>query len=117
MTIAQLLSHRAGFSGADDGDDAATGTNLRAYLARHSPRDAPSPAWLASVFKTKLARDPGKQFAYSNAGYLALGAVIEEATGRSYEDYCREAVLVPVGADRRARSAHGASCHRWAAGA
>ena len=38
VTIAQLLSHRAGFSSADDGDDAATGTNLRAYLERHSAR-------------------------------------------------------------------------------
>jgi CubicO group peptidase (beta-lactamase class C family) len=98
VTLAQLLSHRAGFSSADDGDDSATGTNLSSYLARHSPRDTPAPAYLTSVFKMKLARDPGKQFAYSNAGYLVLGAVIEEASGRPYEDYCRAAVLKPAGA-------------------
>ena len=47
---------------------------------------------------SQLVRDPGKEFGYSNAGYLVLGAVIEEATGRSYEDYCRDAVLKPAGA-------------------
>jgi CubicO group peptidase (beta-lactamase class C family) len=45
------------------------------------------------VLGPELVRDPGKEFAYSNAGYLALGAVIEEATGQSYESYCRDAVL------------------------
>ena len=98
ITIAQLLIHRAGFSSSQDGDDAATGTNLKTYLASHSPRDLPQPAYLASIFKTWLAHDPGEQFVYSNAGYLALGSVIEEATGRSYEDYCRAAVLTPAGA-------------------
>jgi len=28
---------------------------------------------------------------------LALGAIVEEATGKPYLDYCREAVLAPVG--------------------
>jgi CubicO group peptidase (beta-lactamase class C family) len=98
VTIGQLLSHRAGFSSGDDGDDAATGTNLKAYLADHSPRDLPRPDYLASVLKMKLAHEPGERFAYSNAGFLVLGAAIEEATGRPYEDYCRGAVLTPVGA-------------------
>ena len=97
-TIAQLLTHRGGFSGAEDGDDAATGTNLKAYLVGHSATEPPHPAYLTAVLGTKLARDPGRQFAYSNAGYLVLGAVVEEATGRSYENFCRGAVLTPAGA-------------------
>lgn len=98
VTIGQLLTHRAGFSSAEDGDDAATGTNLKAYLADHSPRDLPQPAYLKRVLATKLVREPGERFAYSNAGFLVLGRVIEEAAGRPYEDYCRGAVLTPVGA-------------------
>jgi CubicO group peptidase (beta-lactamase class C family) len=35
--------------------------------------------------------------AYSNTGYLALGAIIEEATGKPYLSYCRDAVLTPLG--------------------
>jgi len=97
-TIAQLLTHRAGFSGADDSEDAATRTTLKTYLKGHSPRDLPDPGYLSAVFRMKLVRTPGDRFAYSNAGYLALGAVIEEATGQPYETYCRNAVLTPVGA-------------------
>jgi CubicO group peptidase (beta-lactamase class C family) len=98
ITIAQLLTHRAGFSGQSEKDDVATGANLKAYLESHSPRDLPQPAYFASVFGAKLAHDPGERFSYSNASYLVLGIVIEEATGQVYEDYCRQAVLVPTGA-------------------
>ena len=116
ITIAQLLIHRAGFSSSQDGDDAATGTNLKTYLAGHSPRDLPQPAYLASIFKTRLAHDPGEQFAYSNAGYLTLGSVIEEATGRSYEDYCPAAVLTPA-APLASWSPRGGSCPPTVVGA
>lgn len=97
-TIGQLLTHRAGFSSAVDGEDESTGAVLKAYLESHSPRERPTPKYLSMVFEARLRRDPGDAFAYSNAGYLALGAVIEEATGQRYEDFCREAVLKPVGA-------------------
>jgi dienelactone hydrolase len=97
-TIGQLLTHRAGFSSAVDGEDESTGAVLKSYLENHSPRERPTPKYLSMVFEKRLRRDPGEAFAYSNAGYLALGAVIEEATGQRYEDYCREAVLKPVGA-------------------
>ena len=96
-TIGQLLTHRAGFSSAVDGEDESTGAVLKAYLENHSPRDRPTPKYLSMVLEKSLRRDPGEAFAYSNARYLALGAVIEEATGQRYEDYCRQAVLRPVG--------------------
>lgn len=98
ITIAQLLTHRAGFAGATDGEDPATRSLLDAYLEQHSTREAPKAAYINMLLATKLLRDPGEAFAYSNAGYMLLGAVIEEATGRSYEHYCRDAVLKPVGA-------------------
>jgi CubicO group peptidase (beta-lactamase class C family) len=101
ITIAQLLTHRAGFAGSSDGEDPATRAVLDAYLRQHSTRDAPRPQYLAAVLATGLRRDPGTEFAYSNAGYLALGAVIEEVTGQDYESYCRDAVLTASGAAGR----------------
>jgi CubicO group peptidase (beta-lactamase class C family)/dienelactone hydrolase len=98
VTIAQLLTHRAGFASADDGEDPATRSVLQSYLASNSSREPPKPAYLSMVLAAGLLRDPGKEYAYSNAGYLALGGVIEEATGQAYEDYCRGAVLQPAGA-------------------
>lgn len=98
VTIGQMLTHRAGFSSAPDGEDPATRSLLNAYLEKHSTREAPNAAYIKLLLGTKLLREPGEAFAYSNAGYMLLGAVIEEATGRSYERYCRDAVLQPAGA-------------------
>jgi CubicO group peptidase (beta-lactamase class C family) len=98
ITIAQLLTHRAGFASAADGEDSATRSVLEAYLGKHSTREAPKPVYITMLLGETLLRDPGETFAYSNAGYMLLGAVIEEATGQAYEQYCREAVLKPVGA-------------------
>lgn len=98
ITVAQLLTHRAGFSSASDGDDPATRGLLEAYVSNHSTRAAPKPSYMATILGAPLLRDPGQAFAYSNGGYFVLGAVIEEAAGRSYETYCRDKVLVPAGA-------------------
>ena len=44
-----------------------------------------------------LRFEPGTEWLYSNTGYLLLGAIIEEVTGRDYEDYVREVVYEPAG--------------------
>ena len=44
---------------------------------------------------------PGERFAYANAGYVLLGWVIEETTGRPYDRYVGEHVLDPLGMERR----------------
>jgi CubicO group peptidase (beta-lactamase class C family) len=43
---------------------------------------------------------PGERFAYNNAGYVLLGDVIENATGRSFAEYVTEHVFEPLGMDR-----------------
>src|SRR5262249_30851329 len=40
-----------------------------------------------------LRQPPGHKFAYSNFGYFLLGRIIEQLTGRSYEDYVQESIL------------------------
>jgi CubicO group peptidase (beta-lactamase class C family) len=50
------------------------------------------------IYEQKLRFDtPGEQFSYSNSGIVILGAVIEKVTGRIYEDYIKENILVPAG--------------------
>jgi CubicO group peptidase (beta-lactamase class C family) len=39
---------------------------------------------------------PGKGFAYSNAGYALLAAVIEHASGQSYAEFLRRRVFAPL---------------------
>ncbi|MGH9837018.1 MAG: serine hydrolase [Blastocatellia bacterium] len=41
--------------------------------------------------------EPGTSRAYSNGGYIVLGAIIEKVTGQSYYDYVRERIFKPAG--------------------
>lgn len=94
VTIGQLLSHRAGF---DRGADPATST-LTAYLRNETARRAASDARMKAVLRQRLVSAPGERYGYSNSAYQILGAVVEEASGQEYETYCKQAVLLPLGA-------------------
>src|SRR6185295_14242700 len=98
ITIAELLMHRSGMAGKNSGGDPGTGSILVSFLGAHSASTPPDAAFYASVFKHRLVHEPGTAYDYSNAGYLTLGAVIEEASGKPYASYCRDAVLTPTGA-------------------
>ncbi len=43
-----------------------------------------------------LLFEPGQQWAYSNSGYLLLGAIIEEVTGKTYEENLKELLFKPL---------------------
>ncbi len=45
----------------------------------------------------RLLGPPGRYFSYSNEGFGLLGAVIERASGRTYESYLEEAIFRPAG--------------------
>lgn len=92
-TVGQLLAHRAGF-----GKEDAANAPLAAYLRRSTARRTAFDTQLKWILRRPLAYSPGARYAYSNAAYLVLGAVVEEASGRDYEGYCRDTVLRPLGA-------------------
>ncbi|MBY0318606.1 MAG: beta-lactamase family protein [Reyranella sp.] len=93
VTISQLLVHRAGIAKQD-----VANAPLADYLRTQTARRTAFDVQLGWIFRHRLAADPGTRYVYSNAGYLILGAVIEEASGRDYEGYCRDTVLLPLGA-------------------
>ncbi|HKU96816.1 MAG TPA: serine hydrolase domain-containing protein [Vineibacter sp.] len=96
VTIAQLLTHRAGYQRVMT--DPVTGTILPNILRVHPARDPAIDAQTRELLRLRLPLAPGERYAYSNAPYLLLGAIVEETTGLPYEDYCRSAVLAPAGA-------------------
>jgi len=61
----------------------------------------PSPALqtIERFKKLPLEFTPGEKFAYSNSGYILLGAIIEKVTGRPYEDGLRDNIFRPLGMD------------------
>ena len=81
ITIEQLLTHTSGLpdSLGDDYEPLTREQMLREAMA------------------VKLEARPGVRHRYSNLGYSVLAAIIEEASGMSYEEYLREALFEPAG--------------------
>ena len=45
------------------------------------------------ITSDELLFEPGERFSYSNAGFMILGAVIEEISGLSYFDYVQQNIF------------------------
>jgi CubicO group peptidase (beta-lactamase class C family) len=88
ITIAMLVGHTAG-----------TGDYLNdpGYLRVRDTFDSLSELIGAVNIGVAPGAVPGKTFAYSNTGYLLLGAVIEKASGRDYYDYMDDEVFAKAG--------------------
>ncbi|NEU08671.1 serine hydrolase [Flavihumibacter sp. R14] len=53
---------------------------------------------ILNIFRDKpLAFEPGSGFSYSSSGYYLLGMVIEQVTGKPYEQVVREMIFRPLG--------------------
>lgn len=78
ITLRQLLNHTAGVSDvAKNPQPGITWRNLD--TATH----------VAEIAKREPAFEPGTRWAYSNAGYILLGAVIEKVTREPWQDAVR----------------------------
>lgn len=95
-TVEELLAHRAGLRGNAD-DDSIYGIFARRARGGHAWQAAPKMVLSEYLLKERLARNPGRRYSYSNIGYEILSAIVEEQTGRPYEDYCGEAVFGKLG--------------------
>lgn len=64
-------------------------------LAYDSP--ATRDEFVAFMLKAPLVSEPDQYFDYSNSAYGLLAAIVEVASGQSFEDYVREKIFVPAG--------------------
>jgi CubicO group peptidase (beta-lactamase class C family) len=95
ITIENLLSHTSGIPNV---------TSLPEWWPQH--REDLTLPQLIALFKDKpLAFNPGERLAYSNSGYILLGAIIEKASGKSYEDFVEQEIFAPLGM-KRSRYGH-----------
>jgi len=53
--------------------------------------------WLALIRDEPLTFEPGTSEAYSNGGYVLLGAVVERVAQKSYYEFVRERIFAPAG--------------------
>lgn len=81
ITIAQLLTHTSGVGAGftNDFEDPSVAAVVERVL-KHEPMGTPGSAWR-----------------YASEGYVLLAAILEKATGRSYDDYVREKLFKPAG--------------------
>jgi CubicO group peptidase (beta-lactamase class C family) len=54
-------------------------------------------AFVAGMKAAPVESPPGERYRYTNAGYSLLAAIIEVASGKSFEDYLRQHIFVPAG--------------------
>ncbi len=82
ITVHQLLTHTGGISRQDLG-------------FRY---DAVSKAdFLDAFFASTLATTPGTRHEYANTGYILLAAIVERASGQTFEDFLLQHLLEPAG--------------------
>jgi CubicO group peptidase (beta-lactamase class C family) len=81
ITLHQLLTHAAGF-------EEAVGEDFE-------PLEKTD--FLERAFASPLVAAPGTAYNYSNVGYGLVAAIIEQRSGKRYEDYLREDVVASVG--------------------
>ena len=106
VTIEHLLNHSSGI------DRAGVGRMIEAEGYRPLPLKDEVLAFCSG----DLEWEPGAQFAYNNAGYLILGAVVEEITGLSYAEAFTKLILEPVGMESTGMDHSGLVLPRRAAG-
>jgi CubicO group peptidase (beta-lactamase class C family) len=94
ITVAHLLSHEGGWT-QRWGDQMFMPLLIADKMGVKPPADARTIVRFA--LDKRLHFTPGAGKAYSNLGYTILGLIIEKVSGMSYEDYCRKAVLEPIG--------------------
>lgn len=87
ITVGQILTHTAGLG------------NAVMFKSRGYALSAQSQSDLVRLFaKDGLASEPGA-VAYSNDGYVLLGALIERLSGKNFKVQCRETIFAPLGMD------------------
>jgi CubicO group peptidase (beta-lactamase class C family) len=87
VTVEQLLRHTGGVPSY---------TDFPEWLPRW--REDMTLDVLIGLFRDKpLEFPPGTSWNYSNSGYVLLGAIVEKASGKSYEEYVEQELLAPLG--------------------
>jgi len=88
VTVEHLLTHTSGI---------VSYTGIPGYMFTRVRNDV-TVQQLIDVFKDlPVEFAPGERYAYSNSGYILLGAIVEAASGMRYEDFVGKRFFEPLG--------------------
>jgi CubicO group peptidase (beta-lactamase class C family) len=110
VTLRQVLAHRAGLRFEPDGLAQLYNELARPLRAR---RLGTLPQQRLEIARQALSRPPkippDTKYWYSNVGYVLAGAVLEQLTGRAWEELMRERLFQPLGISTGGFGAPGAA--------
>jgi CubicO group peptidase (beta-lactamase class C family) len=92
ITIQEVLRHTSGIPDYEE----ALELGSDKYLAFMQQPNA-SAKILENAKKLPLDFPPGSKFHYSNTGYVALGYMVEQVSGRPFAEYVTDALQKPAG--------------------
>ncbi len=106
VTIQQLLTHTSGIMDPTQTFDTPQGTSfinthvLKIQGALKFFRYLQQPATVSTIVKENknipLEFLPGEKFKYSNLGYVLLGYIIENVSGKCYGDFIKHEIFTPL---------------------
>ena len=104
VTLRQVLAHRAGLRFEPDSLAQVFNELVRPHRAFHflkAVRNGTLPQQRLEIARQALSRPPGippdTKYWYSNVGYVLAAAVLEQLTGRAWEELMRERLFQPLG--------------------
>src|SRR5688572_32790920 len=104
VTLRQVLAHRAGVRFEPDGLAQVFNELVRPHRAFHflkAVRNGTLPQQRLEIARHALSRPPvippDTKYWYSNVGYVLAGVVLEQLTGRAWEELMRERLFQPLG--------------------
>lgn len=91
ITIRQLLNHSSGIPDASP-------LSLMKWIHPDGEAHVNQTAFIEKVFPeySRLEFEPGENTAYTNIGYMLLGAIIEKVSGQNYREYIKQYILEPL---------------------
>lgn len=98
VTIHHLLTHSSGIPSY---------TSIPNFFEEISRDPYPVEEFVKKYCSGDLQFEPGSQYVYNNSGYFLLGAIIEEITGKTYEEVLKEKIFVPLGMKNSGYDRHG----------
>ncbi|MCI0751631.1 MAG: beta-lactamase family protein, partial [Flammeovirgaceae bacterium] len=85
ITVRQILTHTSGIPDVED------------YGWENPLVDSAAlPEYISTLASKKLDFNPGEKWEYSNAAYDLLGVVLSRINGKSFEQYMKEDILMPL---------------------
>jgi len=86
VTLRQLMNHTSGIP------------DMEEIFGYDSYRNIYTTAQLIAVANSKpMDFAPGADFHYSNTGYFLLGLALEKISGKTYSDFLKERIFIPLG--------------------